>query len=116
MMDGEDFAAARRRHSSGVETGSLYKALSTLCNAGIRYYRDGGDAYGVSVLGREIAPEYGIEVITPVFAIHKRGHYGSIVGKSFSDTASFRRRIGEVRQAGGDFIKIMLSGIITFRS
>lgn len=116
MMDGEDFTAARNRHRKGVDTEALRRSLSALRDAGIRYFRDGGDAYGVSALGREIAPEYGIEVVTPVFAIHKRGYYGSIVGKSYDDIASFRERIAELKKAKGDFVKLMLSGIITFRS
>ena len=116
MMDGEDFTAARNRHRKDVDTEALRRSLSALRDAGIMYFRDGGDAYGVSALGREIAPEYGIEVVTPVFAIHKRGYYGSIVGKSYDDIASFRERIAELKKAKGDFVKLMLSGIITFRS
>lgn len=116
MMDGTDFAAARKRHRNGVDADALRAVLSALSEAGIRYFRDGGDAYGVSVLGRELAPEYGMEVVTPVFAIHRRGRYGSIVGRSYDDLASFRRRIAELRAAKGDFVKLILSGIMTFRS
>ena len=116
MMDGKDFAEARGRHRDGADTDALRTSLESLRKAGIRYFRDGGDAYGVSVLGREIAPEYGIEAVTPVFAIHRRGYYGSIVGRSYDDMASFRQRIAELKKAKGDFVKLMLSGIITFRS
>ena len=115
MMDGTDFSSARERHRNGVDTASLRAALNELASAGVRYFRDGGDAFGVSALGRDIAPEYGMKVITPVFAIHKKGLYGSIVGKSYDDTASFRQRIRELREEKGDFVKLMLSGIITFR-
>lgn len=116
MMDGENFAPAKSRHKNGVDIDALRGSLSALRDAGIKYFRDGGDAYGVSALGREIAPEYGIEVVTPVFAIHKRGYYGSIVGRSYEDLASFCHRIAELKEAKGDFVKLMLSGIITFRS
>ena len=116
MMDGADFAAARERHSNGVDTDALRTSLDALRAAGVTYFRDGGDVYGVSALGREIAPEYGIEVVTPVFAIHKRGYYGSIVGRGFDDIASYRQRIEELRNAKGDFVKLMFSGIITFRA
>ena len=116
MMDGADFAAARERHSNGVDTDALRASLDALRAAGVTYFRDGGDVYGVSALGREIAPEYGIEVVTPVFAIHKRGYYGSIVGRGFDDIASYRQRIEELRNAKGDFVKLMFSGIITFRA
>lgn len=115
MMDGADFSAARNRHKNGADTAALRAALSDLSAAGVSYFRDGGDRYGVSALGREIASEYGIEVVTPVFAIHRKGHYGSIVGRGYDDIQSFRSRIAELREERGDFVKIMLSGIITFR-
>ncbi len=116
MMDGKDFAAARIRHKNGVDDSVLRSALCSLKNAGIVYFRDGGDACGVSAMGRDIAAEYGIKVVTPVFAIHKKGYYGSIVGKDYDDMRSFRRRIAELGEVKGDFVKLMLSGIITFRS
>lgn len=116
MMDGEDFSAARERHKNGVDTVALRAALEALRRAGVTYFRDGGDAYGVSALGREMAQEYGLEIVTPVFAIHKKGRYGAIVGREYDDLASFRQRVRELKDAGGDFVKIMLSGIITFRS
>lgn len=115
MMDGEDFAQARDRHKKGVDRTAVRGGLSALQRAGVGYFRDGGDAWGVSLLGRELAPEYGIEYVTPGFAIHKKGRYGSIVGREYEIIADFRALVGELKAAGGDFVKIMLSGIITFR-
>lgn len=34
---------------------------------------------------RRSLPEYGIAYRTPIFAIHKKGHYGGIVGYGFED-------------------------------
>lgn len=34
----------------------------------VRFVRDGGDNLGVSALAKKIAPEYGIDYRTPVFA------------------------------------------------
>lgn len=116
MMDGADFSSARERHRNGVDEPALRAALSALRDAGVTWYRDGGDAWGVSALGRKLAGEYGIECVTPVFATHKNGYYGSIVGRGFEDAGEFRHRVGELKAAGGDFVKIMLSGIITFKS
>ncbi len=116
LMDGRDLFAARERNREGVDEESLRSALEALREAGVRYFRDGGDACGVSAAGKDIAGEYGIEVITPVFAIHRRGRYGSIVGRGYGDVGSFRSLISELRGAGGDFVKLMLSGIMTFRS
>ena len=62
----------------------------------------------------QLACEYGITYRTPVFALHKRGHYGGIVGLPFSDFSEYRDRIAQVRTQGGHFIKLMFSGILDF--
>lgn len=72
--------------------------------------RDGGDHYGVSKRAARLAPEYEIDYRTPVFAIYKEGHYGKIVGKSFSDMKEYHRRVLEAAAEGADFIKIMTTG------
>ena len=78
--------------------------------------RDGGDALGVSARAKELAPEYGIDYRTPVFAIHKEGHYGSIVGKSFSTMPEFYKRVLEAKEQSADFIKIMTTGLLDFNA
>lgn len=114
MMDGADFAAARERHRYGVDEGLLRQNLAALAEKGVSYFRDGGDAWGVSRRGREIAGEYGITVATPLYAIHKKGRYGAIVGRGWDSLDEAGRLIGEAREQGADFIKLILSGIITF--
>ena len=76
--------------------------------------RDGGDALGVSRRAKELAPEYGIDYRTPIFAIHKNGHYGKIVGKGFDTLKEYTALVKEVKTQGGDFIKIMTTGIMDF--
>ena len=88
--------------------------LAAYQKAGISYVRDGGDPYGAGVLARSLAPEYGITYRTPVFAIHRAGRYGKIVGRAFSDWKEYCALVREVRRAGGDFIKIMISGIMVY--
>ena len=61
-----------------------------------------------------LAPEYEIDYRTPVFAIYKEGHYGKIVGKSFSDMKEYHRRVLEAAAEGADFIKIMTTGLLDF--
>ena len=116
MMDGEDYWTAYRRHAGGVDIPAVETYLTALRNAGVRYFRDGGDALGVSAAARELAPHWGIEYATPVFAIHRKGRYGGIVGREYSDFAEYRLRVAEAKAAGCDFIKLMYSGIITFRT
>lgn len=115
MLDGSDYAAARRRHENGPDDGAVRGALSALRDAGVTWYRDGGDPLGVSLRGRELAAEYGIRCVTPVFAIYKKGLYGSILGRPYESLADYLALLGEVRAAGGDFVKLVVSGIITFR-
>ena len=116
MMDGTDFSNAKKRHATGVDYDSLRQNLSALRDAGVTYFRDGGDACGVSAAARALAGDYGVEYATPIFAIHKNGHYGKIVGRGFSDLAEYRGLVAEAKAAGADFIKLMFSGIITFRA
>ena len=114
MMDGADFRAAWARHRDGVDTAAVRGALAALRDAGVVWFRDGGDALGVSARARALAPEYGIGYVTPVFAIHRQGYYGSIVGRAYADPAGYRALVRDARAAGADFIKLMFSGIITF--
>ena len=116
MMDGTDFQSARCRHAAGPDIPTIEAHLDALKNAGVCYFRDGGDAMGVSAAAREIAPEWGVEYATPIFAIHKKGRYGSIVGRAYGDLAEYRLRVCEAKAAGCDFIKLMFSGILTFRA
>ncbi len=116
LMDGVDFKAARARHLAGPNRSIVEEELASLAARGVKYYRDGGDAQGVSLLGRRLAPDYGIEFATPGFAIHREGLYGGLVGRGYSDLAGYRGLLRDLREAGGDFVKIMVSGMITFRT
>ncbi len=114
LMDGVNYRAAVRLHQSGVCEAAVRQHLEAYRNAGIFFVRDGGDAKGVSKLARELAPEYGIDYRTPLFAIHKKGHYGGIVGVPFSDRKEYRELIQKARKEKADFIKIMVSGLLDF--
>ena len=70
----------------------------------------------MSELAAKLAPEYGIDYRTPIFAIHKNGHYGSIVGRGFADIKEFHQRVKEAKEAGADFIKIMTTGLLDFNN
>ena len=109
FMDGVDYKKAAAAHENGQR-----EHLAAYQKAGISYVRDGGDPYGAGVLARSLAPEYGITYRTPVFAIHRAGRYGKIVGRAFSDWKEYCTLVREVRRAGGDFIKIMTTGILDF--
>lgn len=114
IMDGVNYKAAVALHKNGVCEAAVRRHLQECREAGVFFVRDGGDAREVSKLAKELAPEYGIDYRTPVFAIHKQGHYGGIVGHPFSDWAEYRALVKQAKDEGADFIKIMVSGILDF--
>lgn len=114
IMDGINYRAAVKRHRQGPDEAVVRKCLETYRKAEVPFIRDGGDAGGVSLLAKKLAPEYGIDYRTPVFAIHKEGHYGSIVGNGFSDLKEFHALVLRAADLGADFIKIMTTGLLDF--
>ncbi|MCI6430629.1 MAG: amidohydrolase family protein [Oliverpabstia sp.] len=114
FMNGVDYRQAVRDQINGVNEEVIRKNLEEYRRRGISWLRDGGDIYGTSKKTMEIAPEYGITYRTPVFAIHKKGHYGGIVGKAYENMKDYRKLIQELREQGGHFVKIMISGIMDF--
>ena len=114
IMDGVNYRHAVEVHKNGPDDKIIREHLKAYQERGIVFVRDGGDALGVSARAKELAPEYGIDYRTPIFAIHKEGHYGSIVGKGFATMVEFHKRVLEAKQAGADFIKIMTTGILDF--
>lgn len=116
IMDGINYQAAVRRHEKCADERFVRKCLEAYQKQGVSFVRDGGDARGVSVLAKKIAPEYGIDYRTPVFAIHKEGHYGGIVGKGFTDLREFHALVLDAKKQGADFIKIMTTGLLDFKN
>lgn len=114
FMDGIDYRASVEAHKNGPDEICIRRHLQAYKDCGVTYVREGGDHYGVSEKARELAEEYGIEYRTPVFAIHKKGHYGKIVGCGVETLPEFREKVLEVRKRKGDFIKIMVSGIMEY--
>ena len=116
IMDGVNYRHAIDLHRNGPDDNVIREHLKIYQDRGIIFVRDGGDALGVSARAKELAPEYGIDYRTPVFAIHKEGHYGSIVGKSFSTMPEFYKRVLEAKEQSADFIKIMTAGLLDFNA
>lgn len=116
IMDGLNYRNAVNQHRNGVDESVIHRHLTIYQNMGITFIRDGGDALGVSKRAKEIAPCYGIDYRTPVFAIHKAGHYGGIVGKAFETMMQYHALVLQAKREGADFIKIMTTGIMDFSS
>ena len=90
FMDGVDYKAARSLHRNAPDTGAIRAHLAAYRSLGVTYYRDGGDALGVSLQAKALAGEYGIRFVTPGFAIHRAGYYGGIVGRSYTTLGEYR--------------------------
>lgn len=114
FMNGTDYKQAVHDMKQGKNEEVVRKNLRLYREAGITWLRDGGDHYGASVLARKLAPEYGIVYRTPCFGIHKKGHYGGIVGLAFEDMTEYHTLVKKAKQQHADFIKIMISGIMDF--
>ena len=114
FMNGTNYPKAVEMHQKRVDREDVRRKLETYRELGISFFRDGGDTMGVSEYARSIAPEYGIDYRTPVFAIHKNGHYGKIVGLGFDTMKEYHQLVRKARECRSDFIKVMFSGILDF--
>lgn len=114
IMDGVNYRRAVELHRNKVDISVIQRCFSSYQKRSIGFLRDGGDARNVSYTAKKIAPEYGIDYRTPIFAIHKNGHYGGIVGRGFDTMEEYRELVHQVIELGGDFIKIMVSGLMEF--
>ena len=116
IMDGVNYKEAISIHKDSINDMVIREHLKAYQKLGITFVRDGGDALGVSRRARSLAAEYGIDYRTPVFAIHKNGHYGAIVGKGFDDMKEYYNLVKTAKKQGADFIKIMTTGLLDFNN
>ena len=100
IMDGVNYQKAIALHKDKVNEDAIRRNLKAYQELGITFVRDGGDALGVSKRAKMIAKEYGIDYRTPVFAIHKNGHYGSIVGKGFNNIKEYGEVVSRPKALG----------------
>lgn len=114
LLSGSDWKAAIAGHQPHPDDTLIKERLSAYESAGISYLRDGGDRFGVCLRAKELAPEYGITYRTPAFPIYKKSHYGSFIGRGWSDFAEYRALLAEAQASGADFIKLMVSGLMDF--
>ncbi len=114
VLDGMEWKRAIARHAQAPQEPYIRKVLNTYQQKGYGYLRDGGDRWGVGKRARQLAEEYGITYRTPLSPLCKKGHYGSFIGTAFEDLKDYARLVVSTRQQGGDFIKIMISGLMDF--
>lgn len=114
VLDGYNWRDAIARHTEKPDEQFIRQALSRYRELGYTYLRDGGDRWGVGKKARELAPEYGITYRTPLSPLYRSGHYGSFIGTGYETLKEFTALVIRTKQAGGDFIKIMISGLMDF--
>lgn len=114
FMNGIDYKKAVADHQHGPQESLIRQHLQAYQDAGVTFVRDGGDPYGASKLAKSISAEYGIDYRTPIFAIHKNGYYGGIVGFGFDNMLEYHQLVLSAKSEGADFIKIMTTGIMDF--
>lgn len=114
VLDGVNWKSAIRRHSEQVQEPWIRQVLQTYHNLGFTYLRDGGDRWGVGKRARDLAKEYGIVYRTPLAPLCKAGHYGKFIGKTYGNLREYADLVRQNRQEQGDFIKIMISGLMDF--
>ena len=114
VLDGQDWKAAIAAHREAPNDAIIRMNLRRWQAAGMTYLREGGDRWGVGARARELAPEYGIRLVTPLSPLYKAGHYGSFIGTQFETLRDYARLVAQQRKTGADFIKIMISGIMEY--
>lgn len=114
VLDGLDWRNAIQRHANGVDIPWIRWVLSHYQQKGFTYLRDGGDRWGVGATARSLAGEYGICYRTPLAPLCRKGHYGAFIGTTYETMGEYAALVGENRRQGGDFIKIMISGLMDF--
>ena len=114
VLDGVYYRDAIAAHRAGTRDDIIIPRLEDYARRGITWLRDGGDAYGAGERARQLASDYGITYRTPTFNICLKGRYGAFIGKTFETLSDYRALVAEVKRRGGDFIKLMVSGIMDF--
>ena len=114
VLDGVYWRDAIQRHTESPREDWIRQVLQIYQEKGFGYLRDGGDRWGVGKRARELAEEYGIRYRTPLAPLCKKGHYGAFIGKTYEDFREYAALVRQTRQEQGDFIKIMISGLMDF--
>ena len=114
VLDGVDWKQAVARHSVIPDDNFIKKTLQLYRQQGYTYLRDGGDRWGAGLRARQLAPQYGITYRTPGAPLCQKGHYGSFIGTTYESIKEYAGLVVQAREAGADFIKIMISGLVDF--
>ena len=114
VLDGVQWKNAIARHKEKPDEGFIRSTLAIYRQKGYTYLRDGGDRWGAGKMARALAAEYGITYRTPLAPLCQEGHYGAFIGLSWRTLKEYAALVRKMKADGGDFIKIMISGLMDF--
>jgi imidazolonepropionase-like amidohydrolase len=116
-LDGVNFEESLKRWNDREALAEhLAASLVETLNAGVLAVRDGGDRSSVGLEAGRLA---GRENVPPLIlptgrALRKKGGYGSFLGAGLT-ASRIRAAVREVAAAGGAQVKVLVSGIVSFR-
>lgn len=90
--------------------------------SGVGLLRDGGDPRGVNLFVRSALHKLGCQgqatpdYLVPGPALYSPGRYGSFLGEAMADREAMRQMIASLQQRQVDFVKILPTGIINFKT
>jgi len=93
---------------------TMIQLVETYKQKGIQALRDGGDVSGVGIILRTISKDSGLIYRTPIRAFYKKGLYGDFLGEPLENTKDGIRKMDALIKDAPDFIKIILTGIMSF--
>ena len=111
LLDGVDWKASIAR---GIQDDYILLVLTAWHSKGYTYLRDGGDRWGVGKRARELSRHFGITYKTPLAPLCKKGCYGAFIGLGYENLREYRELVVSQGKQGGDFVKIMISGLMDF--
>ena len=107
--ESEEEAAAL--HASAPDEAAVRNCLQHYQKAGILFLRDAGDPFGVSLLAKKLAAEYGITFLSAGCPLAEEGKGGVSGAKRFRDAEDFRLKVTELRRYGADFVYLCATGL-----
>lgn len=103
---------------SGITHENTLETMKCVVDAykkrGIQALRDGGDVSGVGIILRDISKDSGLIYRTPIRAFYKKGLYGDFLGEPLENIKDGIQKVDALIKEAPDFIKIILTGIMSF--
>lgn len=114
ILDGYEWKSAIARHKERPDEDFIHSVLKIYREKGYTYLRDCGDRWNAGKRARTLAKDYGITYRTPLAPLCKEDHYGAFIGLTWRTLKDYAALVEKIKAEGGDFIKIMISGLMDF--